>query len=326
MEFLAKGYTAWKAMRSRPWWRVIQVGVVAACFCLMLYVLATNWAKVDFSSFRFNPVRFLAALAAGCVPVWLGALAWAEAVQAFCPDISYMDAIKFHLLSMPMKYLPGGALNQVNKAVQLSRAGVKTKLIVILIGLDVGLIIFTGITVIAQILMVMPQKIGFLSPAALTGLAVLLGGICLGLPVVLFELFKSERHASVTRKWFMIHFWRVELLDFVGWLSLGVTLWLVVGSVLPSTALALLPYIILTVAASLIVSLVVVFAPNGMGVREATMFMLLAFFVPAPTALAASVISRVVFVASELVSFLPLLLASLLMKSHKLWPDIIQKK
>jgi glycosyltransferase 2 family protein len=326
MEYLSKWYSAWKKIRTSPWWRLGQVGVIAAGLCLMLGALALNWTKIDFSSFRFRFIYFAAALTVGCVPVWLGAFAWAEILGAFCPNIPFGQAIKVHLLSMPMKYLPGGSLNHVSKGVQLNQAGLRLSLIVILIALDVGVAILTGMIVAACILIALNLTMGFLSPGLMSGFVVLLGVIALGLPVLLFELLKKERETFLARRAFVIHFWGAELIDIISWLIHGVTLWLVVGSVLPSATLNVLPYATMVVVTSLIVSLLVVFAPNGIGIREATMFMLLNLFIPASAALAVPVISRVAFVGSELVSFLPVIGIPWLIKSYRTIFGPVHKK
>lgn len=303
---MARVYAAWKDFRVKPAWRLIQAGVVAACFGLMVYVLVANWARIDFSTFAFRIEYFVLALAVGCIPVWMGALAWAEILRSIRPDIPLGQALKMHLLSIPMKYLPGGAFNQVSKAALLRRAGVSSSLIVLLIALDVGVVILTGLSVMTHILLAQGSAVGPLSPGLLAGAAVVLDLSCLGLPVLLFLGLNRKQAITGTLKGFFGRLAAAELIDVASWLSLGGAFWLLMGSVVPNLKLDTLPYAIVALIAALVVSLLAVFAPNGIGIREATMVMILGAFIPASGALAVSLISRVVFVGSELLSFLPL--------------------
>ncbi len=95
-----------------------------------------------------------------------------------------------------------------------------------------------------------------------------------------------------------------SLVSVRAWRFFGLSYWLLGASLTP-LSYARIPLFVFTLSASLIISLLTIFVPGGIGVRESIMvFILGAQFLPAPVAVIIAALSRVVVILSELLSAL----------------------
>jgi uncharacterized membrane protein YbhN (UPF0104 family) len=89
----------------------------------------------------------------------------------------------------------------------------------------------------------------------------------------------------------------------VNWILLGVSAFFVIQSI-ATVPFALMPSIIFAVTLA-VVSGLLAFTPLGAGVREVTLAVLLAYFVPAPVAVLSAVLHRLLSVLAELALAVP---------------------
>ncbi len=105
----------------------------------------------------------------------------------------------------------------------------------------------------------------------------------------------------------MLHLYFAELLDIIGWLSLGFSLWFSIRGFAPLHIEAFY-YCIITLILSFLAGLVVVFAPNGFGVREVVMFTMLQTVLSVPSSIIVAFMFRIISILAELLGVLPVLL------------------
>lgn len=309
---IASLFDGWKAFQSSSWYRAFQIAIIALSVGLMLRALLSPLSQIAVADLHVDMVALLSGLLLTWIAFGLGTLAWAEIVQALQPEVRYSRAIKYHLLSVVAKYLPGVGWQQVSKAVQLHRDGVPLSQTWLPVSLELGLTLLTGVATALQTLSSTQRTISRMEfgREVYWAAALLFWVICATMPLAAWKLANPRPLAPDVIRKFVFHLYLAELLDVVGWLLFGAALWSIAQGV-ASLPLEVLPYCIVVLALSVIVGLVVVIVPNGYGVRELTMSTLLQTILPLPVSIIVALLSRVVLVAAEFLGVLPLILISL---------------
>ena len=88
------------------------------------------------------------------------------------------------------------------------------------------------------------------------------------------------------------------------WVIGGFGLYFLIRSLDGAPSLTTIPFLGGTAAIGAIVAVLAIFAPSGLGVREASMYALLIAVTSAPTALGATILNRLVITVVELTLFL----------------------
>lgn len=300
--------TAWARFQSSFWRRTLEVALVIVALALMVRALAASLSQLDISNLRIDLPSLLIAVFITLVTVWIGAFAWGAIVRALHPEVPYLTAVQQHLLSLPTKYLPGFGWQQVSKAVQLHRSGISMDRTAVAVLIEIGLVILTGLATAAQLLGYAQDRIPGLTldPTFHFFVTTLLWLACLLAPLILFRLAMRSRSSSVERNRLVLYLWLAELLQIIAWLTFGSALWFTARTIVP-LSIDVLPYCIVTLIVSFIVSLLIFIVPNGIGVRELTMSTLLQVITSVPLSITLAVMSRVVLVVAEFLGALPIL-------------------
>lgn len=308
-ERLVRLYRGWKNFESSVWYRVAQIGVIALSLGLMLRTLLSPLSQVASGDLHLDAIALLIGLLLTWAAFGMGTLAWAEIVQALQPEIPYLRAIEYHLLSVVTKYLPGVGWQQVSKAIQLHRGGVPVSRTWAPVSLELALLVLTGLATALQTLTFVHITIPRLQFGweAYWGIALVVWILCATTPFVVRGLAQVTTPAGARR--FVFHLYLAELFDLGGWLVFGAGLWFI-GKGVAALPLQVLPYCVLALTVSMIVALVVIIVPNGYGIRELTMSTLLQAILPPPASITVALLSRVVLVMAEFLGVLPLLLIS----------------
>jgi uncharacterized membrane protein YbhN (UPF0104 family) len=96
--------------------------------------------------------------------------------------------------------------------------------------------------------------------------------------------------------------WAAVLTSLVAWLLFGLAFWLLGASMTP-VPYTRIPLFIFTLAVSLIIGLVIIFVPGGLGIRESIMVLVLSpNYLSAPVAVIVAALSRLIVILSELFS------------------------
>lgn len=196
-------------------------------------------------------------------------------------------------------YLPGFGWRYLGKAYLLSREGIPAGPIALAMSIEFAAIILTALVISSLLLPggVTYPLIGVLTPALRLGALVALLGVVAGAPLLAARAFRGK--GAVLRP---SGLWRTGALCVGSWTLFGLGFACLVSAVGPlgpegwRVAVAAL-------AVSFVISLLAVFIPGGLGVREGVMTAMLATAVPPHVAALAAVFSRVVMLVCEVLAF-----------------------
>lgn len=224
---------------------------------------------------------------------------WMWILAALTIRVPYRVALQSEMLSMLAKYVPGGVWTPAARVVALRRHGVsETSPVLASIALEAGLSAVSGVLVFAAGLATVGEVDAPLLPlAAFTVLVAILLHPAVFRPLsrrALKRFGASELPALRYRT-------LLGLLAYYGftWLVGGLALLFIVRAVGGDAALSSVPFLGGTAAVGAIVSVLAVFAPSGLGVREASMYGLLLGVASGGVALGATVVNRVTITLVE---------------------------
>ena len=231
-------------------------------------------------------------------------LGWMRILAAYGIRIPYRVALQAEMLSMLAKYVPGGVWTPAARVVALRRFGVKeTPVVLASVLLEAGLSAVAGVGVFLLGLVLVSDVDAPLLPLALFGLvvAVLLHPRVFG-PVarrLLRPFGAGEVRPLPARTAF-------ELVGFYAltWPLGGAALFFLLRAVGGDPDVAAIPFLGGTAAVGAIVAVLAVFAPSGLGVREASMYGLLLAVASEAVALGATVLNRLAITLVEAVLLL----------------------
>ena len=308
--------------RIRAWLRIRRVYVtleligLAVLLGVLAWTLRDVWADAVplLRHADLSDVALGTAIVAAYYVVFI--LGWLRILAAYGIRISYLPGLQSEMLSMLAKYVPGGVWTPTARVVALRRFGVReTPVVLVSILLEAGLSAVAGVGVFLVGLVIIGGADVPLVPLAAFGL------------LVSFLLYPPV-FAKVAR-WLLRPFGAsaqnvtplpsrtaFELLGFYAltWPLGGAALYFMLRSVGGDPALSSIPYLGGVCAVGAIVAVLAIFAPSGLGVREASMYGLLLAVVPEPVALGTIVINRL---AITLVEAVLLLVGALLLRRHK---------
>lgn len=306
----------WRKFQTSGLYRGVQIGVVVLSFDFLVYILVTNLREIDFS-LRFDWGSLALGFLFTFIAFWTGTGSWLLIIRVFVPELNSMrKAIEFHLISVAIKYLPGFGLQQISKSWQLYQIGISAKRTFLLIGFEFGILVLTGLTVLAQIWSIYKWMLFGINVESSVG-TVITGAFwvtCLVTPIITYWIVQSKSVETKTYR-FVISIWAAEILDVLGWITLGLGFWFTLRTFSPVPFDAL-PYSIAVMVFSVLAGLATIFAPNGYGVRELTMSILLQPVMPLPLTVMSAFLSRVLLVVVDLFGISPLLASGLWGKNN----------
>jgi glycosyltransferase 2 family protein len=226
-------------------------------------------------------------------------LGWVRILAAYGIRIPYRVALQAEMLSMLAKYIPGGVWTPTARVVALRRFGVKeTPVVLATILLEAGLSAVAGVGVFLIGLVIIGGADVPLLPLGAFGLLV---SILLYPPVFanvarrLLRPFGAEQVTPLPART------AFELLGFYAltWPLGGAAMFFMLRSVGGDPSLSSIPFLGGVSAVGAIVAVLAIFAPSGLGVREASMYGLLLAVVGEAVALGSIVINRLAITIVE---------------------------
>jgi uncharacterized membrane protein YbhN (UPF0104 family) len=292
-------------LRARP--RLIKgiqlvLLVLTVGFCV--WAVRDQWSKAGPLLSNASPAYLALSLAVVALYYLVFILGWIRMLDAWDIQISYRVALQAEMVSMLAKYLPGGVWTPAARAVALRRyAGVTdTPTVLASILVEAALSAISGVIVFVLSLAWVRDVKAPLLP--LVGFAVLLAALLH--PRIFRPLFNK------VLKPFGAH--NLEPLPFP--LTLGLLLfycgtWVIGGfgvyfmlrSVGAEVGLETIPFLGGVSAVGAIVAVLAVFAPSGIGAREASMYGLLLAVTTTGAALGVTLINRLAITLVEVVLF-----------------------
>lgn len=285
--------------RRRKLLIAIEVAAVAVVVAALALAVRGAWHDAGDRIASAKPVDLVLAV------VWLAAyyllfvVGWIWILAAWGIRLPYRNALQAEMVSMLAKYIPGGVWTPAARVVAVRRAGVtNTPLVLASVLLEAGLSAVAGVLVFLGGMQVVNGVDTDLVPLLAFGgaVAALLHPAVFGrLARLVFKPFGGEPPPRLP--------WRtmLGLIVYYGftWLVGGAALYFLLRSVGGTPGLGSVAFLGGTSAVGAIVAVLAVFAPSGLGVREASMYGLLVAVVPDGVALGAIVLNRLAITVVE---------------------------
>ena len=265
-----------------------------------------------------NPLLFVLACAAlGCYYL-LFVLGWIRILDDWGIRISYPAALRAEMVSMLAKYVPGGVWTPAARVVAARRAGVDDAALV-----TASMLLEAGISAVAGVI-VFVVSLAFVDGANAPLVPLLAFGIVVAVLVQprvfrplaarILRRFGYRRELPPLRRWTLV----LLLIFYAGtWVLGGLALWLLLRSVGAHPDGESVVFLGGTAAVGAIVAVLFIFAPSGLGPREASMYGLMLAVASQGQALGATALNRV---AITLVELLLLVVGGLLLR-RRIAPD-----
>jgi len=293
--------------------RLLKLILGTAIVGLSLYYLGTNIARgmAGLGDFQWQVSwpDLLLSFALTLLCVILGGTVWNLVLRSLGHGLGLRASMRVHLQANVTKYVPGFAWQILGKAYLTRRQGVPTQIVGVAIGLEFGLLVLTGVFLAALLIPASYLKLPWVpsyAPALRLVVALIMALIIVGLPWLAqaWTAFARERKWS---RWEMEvqpkAIWSASGLLIAAWLLLGLAFHLLVTAVYPVGWQAL-PISVFALIVSFLISLAVIFIPNGIGVRESLMAYLLGAIVPPGPASMIAILARLILIICEAIGFL----------------------
>jgi uncharacterized membrane protein YbhN (UPF0104 family) len=282
-------------------WLVVTLQILAALAVLAVLGFAVRgaWHNASDRIASADISDLVLALAALAAYYLLFVIGWIWILAAWGIRLRYRDALQAEMVSMLAKYIPGGVWTPAARVLAVRRAGVTdTTLVLSSILIEAGLSAVSGVLVfLAGVAIVRPDTTE-LVPVAVFGVvvSVLLHPRIFGrIARVIFKPFGGHQPPALPYRTML------ALLAYYAltWLIGGTALWFLVRAVGGTPALTDIVFLGGASAVGAIVAVLVVIAPSGLGVREASMYGLLLAIAPSGAALGTIVLNRLAITLVE---------------------------
>jgi uncharacterized membrane protein YbhN (UPF0104 family) len=286
-------------LRNRRAIVILELVGLAVLLAALGWALRDVWADAAPRLRHADRTDFALALAIVAAYYVVFVLGWIRILAAYGIRIPYRVALQAEMLSMLAKYVPGGVWTPTARVVALRRFGVReTQVVLASILLEAGLSAVAGVGVFLVGLAIIGGADVPLLPLGAFGVLV---GFLLYPPVfaaVASRLLRPFGAHEVTPLPARTAF---ELIGFYAltWPLGGAGLFFMLRSVGGDPDLSSIPFLGGISAVGAIVAVLAVFAPSGLGVREASMYGLLLAVVGESVALGATLLNRLAITLVE---------------------------
>jgi uncharacterized membrane protein YbhN (UPF0104 family) len=292
-------------LRARPRLiKGIQLVLLTLTVGFCVWAVRDQWSKAGPLLSNASPAYLALSLAVVALYYLVFILGWIRMLDAWGIRIPYRVALQAEMVSMLAKYLPGGVWTPAARAVALRRYGgvTDTPTVLASILVEAALSAISGVIVFVLSLAWVRDVKAPLLP--LVGFAVLLAALLH--PRIFRPLFNK------VLKPFGAH--NIEPLPFpltIGlllfycgtWVIGGFAVYFMLRSLGAEVGLATIPFLGGVSAIGAIVAVLAVFAPSGLGAREASMYGVLLAVTTSGAALGVTLINRLAITFVELLLF-----------------------
>ena len=283
----------------------VQIGLLALFFGFFGFALRGSLHSAGRALEDANLVLFALGCAALGAYYLVFVLGWMRILREWGVELSYPAALRAEMISMLAKYIPGGIWTPAARVVAARRAGVTdAALVTSSMLLEAGISAVAGVIVFVLSLAWVDNVHAPLAPLIVFG-------------VVLAILVQPRVFRPLAHKVLQRFGYERELPDLRGrtltallvfyagtWVLGGFALWLLLRSVGAHPEAATIVFLGGTAAVGAIVAVLFVFAPSGLGPREASMYGLLLALTTPGRALGAVALNRLALTAVEVVLLL----------------------
>jgi hypothetical protein len=259
-----------------------------------------NWVEVIPYLTQLNFQELL--VGEGCILVAqvLGGLTWYLLQDGYGLGFGFKESFAVQFASVITKYIPGYIWQYMSKAYISRKRGASSRQIMLAIMSEFVLIILGGVIWMG----LFAGYFGVQAPVlqSIPGWLWWLVSIVCGAVIILWNRWSMRafgfQYFPVDRK----KQWLAFLVGMIGWLFFAWAFWIFIQSLYPLEWIYF-PQVGFALSASVIAGILVVFVPNGVGIREASMTLLLAGLLPLSLGVVVSVMLRLGVVLGELICF-----------------------
>jgi uncharacterized membrane protein YbhN (UPF0104 family) len=288
-------------------WTIARTILVPVVVLASGYYMARNISKglsqVLAAGPKISYWLILLSLVITMICTFLGGWEWKLLLAGLGYDLEARKGLKIHLMANIAKYAPGYAWQVIGKAYLCEKATIPRKYTATSIALEIVFILSTGSLIV---LLTLPAThLVEMSPAmvlGIYGLALVMGGIIfLGLPLSSRWWTRFLGAENLHRvKWWLLSL--AGLAIFLTWLLLGSGFCLLTAALYPFQV-GQVPSLLFALTSSYLISLLIIFVPTGIGVRESALTFLLSVWMPPPIAALMAILTRLVLVVGEVIGF-----------------------
>jgi glycosyltransferase 2 family protein len=275
--------------------KIIKWAIALLILGFLINYLIKNINQVDWSLVSFNYLYLIIAIIIIIISYLFQSILWWLILRK--KGLKYSKAHKIYFSSLVGRYVPGKALLVITRILRCKKQGIKKSTSFTSIILDLALY---SLSAILLFIITLPNSI----PKELTLPLIIIGilllplihpkilkfGINLGLKILKKPKirFRMKFHNSLG----------LLLLHIIRWFLLGIgTFFLLISFIqVPISLIYILPGIL---ALSIVLGMLMILSPGGLGIREGLLVLLLTPYMPVELAILFSLISRILLTLIE---------------------------
>jgi uncharacterized membrane protein YbhN (UPF0104 family) len=305
-----------------PRWVQVLFGLII--FGFIVSSLINNWQQIGESNWHFQPLPLFLAMVCLVLYIICHGFLWTWMVRKLNVTLSYRNGVRAYLMSQLAKYIPGGIWSFAALTVTGQQLGVPPSLLNIIYILSLFLVLLASALYSLPLAFIFfnksPIRLDIIIPLGLIIGLIALPWILrwvIGLVVRWRKLQSSvavERLTSPRTVYFLILV--VMLLHILPAFSF----YLYINSLVDITP-AQGVFAVMAWSGSWFIGLIILIMPSGLGVREASLILLLQFILPSPVATLLALGYRVFTTVLDLFLLLVLFVMIMVASRKTLLPD-----
>jgi len=284
--------------------KFFQIAFLVLIGLLIGRIIYENWQEITKYEWSLNLPYLIPSFLLLLIHSALLATAWQRLVLLTGERLSLRASYKITVLSAFARYLPGGIWDHVGRfALAKKEYGLEGKHVFLSVVLNIVLTVFAGVAIFLLSLL------SFSNYPNLRFLSWSLIFIPLGLVILYPPLLKKTMNfilSKLGKEQLKLSFSYPQILKttfwfFLSWVIIGFSFFLLICA-FSVIDLSLLPAIVGIFAISWVIGFLTPIAPNGAGVREASLILLLGTVIPAPLAIVSALSFRLLIIAGDITS------------------------
>lgn len=292
-----------QSRRNRRLETVLGSALLLASLGFLAVTVAQGWTQLRPHLSKISLLPLALAQLCAIAALGLGAVMWGLIQSAVGLGLTWRESVIIHLVSAVTKYAPGYGWQYLSKAYLTKKKGSSTKSVGYAILTEFVLLITGGVLVAAA------WRLSAGEGASLLGALppwswMLASGIALSVSVGWSLVTPHLAWTAGDRPDARARLLALALgVGGIGWTLFAAATWLVSRSIYPVDATTF-PQHVVALVASVILGILVIVVPGGLGVREASLALLLESALPFSLGVVVAVVLRLSIVLWELVGFL----------------------
>lgn len=304
----------------------ISILLVLAIFYFLGREFIKNWEQIRSFTFHFNiPLLGLASLSYSLTFIVL-AFGWHCLLKYLHHPIPFYETLLYFFITQPAKYIPGKIWIAVSRMKFCKKHAVPHSITFLTTGIEGGMEILGGAYISLVALLQLPTLGKFslwgVMLASAAGVFFLIPGVFYFFVNLYLKIVK--RNPVVREKWVSFsHLLILQIIYATGMLGIGISQVIFLQS-FASVDPRHIPLLMSIGTFTYVASLLALFTPSGLGVREGIWYLALKNFLPNATALVYSFVSRLWMIILEgilMTISLPLLARVTQRQSHRVRND-----